>query len=244
MKTCVVCDKILAPRKRTFCSLPCKRAWERSLIEKLCSSCGNVYTIQRNGDRRPQHTLCKSCSSRERLRKAGLIGLSGPDSPTWKGGHTSWQSGKLGRDKDGLSWKLQRKLALERDQYTCQHCGAKGGRRNPDVHHIRPYRVSFSHALDNLICLCQSCHKEAEAQLIEVWGGHKLCPPIKTRRLACALCGSKRRKLYNGICHACFLNCAVDRARDLLVQGLSHSEVARQVGVNRTALYRHLNHFQ
>ena len=48
----------------------------------------------------------------------------------------------------------------ERDDYTCQCCGKKGGRLN--VHHVNSYNWDKKHRTDanNGITLCKDCHKE------------------------------------------------------------------------------------
>ena len=52
-----------------------------------------------------------------------------------------------------MSWRVNRELALLRDNYTCQECG---GKDNLEVHHIK-YRAS-GHKLENLVTLCYHCH--------------------------------------------------------------------------------------
>jgi hypothetical protein len=47
--------------------------------------------------------------------------------------------------------------------------------------------VSQSHALDNLICLCQKCHLTEEAKVQDQWGGHT--PQLPTRYPPCRSCG-------------------------------------------------------
>ena len=46
--------------------------------------------------------------------------------------------------------------ALDRDNYTCQHCGAKNIRL--EVHHIKYRSRGGSDDLENLITLCEKCH--------------------------------------------------------------------------------------
>jgi DEAD/DEAH box helicase domain-containing protein len=57
-----------------------------------------------------------------------------------------------------------RKAALERDGHRCQVCGAG---EPLDVHHKQPLRSFRSYAegntLENLISLCPTCHRRAEA---------------------------------------------------------------------------------
>ena len=151
----------------------------------ICPCCKKVRVVW-DGGRRSQ--TCRSCASDR---------MSGPNSGTWKGGHKHWSPGRYGKDKDGLSWKVQRRLAWERDKFTCQHCHKKKN-RNPDVHHIKPWMNSQSHALDNLICLCQSCHLKEEAKVQEVWGGAlvETGPNVKKPSATpplCAVCGGRTR---------------------------------------------------
>lgn len=93
-----------------------------------------------------------------------------------------WQEGILARPNEyGPNWRQQRRKALERDGYRCCTCGANGSSAPGEekgvtlhVHHIRPFRdynyvpgenKNFFQAnqLDNLVALCPSCHRRAEA---------------------------------------------------------------------------------
>lgn len=61
-------------------------------------------------------------------------------------------------------WDARRRATYQRDDYTCQNCGATGGRQargNGAVlhaHHIVPRSRGGSNALSNLQTLCESCH--------------------------------------------------------------------------------------
>lgn len=66
----------------------------------------------------------------------------------------------------GPNWNALRQIVRQRDQFTCQMCGAPEVDRAHHVHHKIPLR-SFSaleqaNALDNLITLCPACHRKAE----------------------------------------------------------------------------------
>jgi DEAD/DEAH box helicase domain-containing protein len=67
----------------------------------------------------------------------------------------------------GPNWDKQRNLARARDGYRCQICGTPEQGRSHDVHHKTPFRqfASYQQAnqLTNLITLCRSCHRRAEA---------------------------------------------------------------------------------
>lgn len=57
----------------------------------------------------------------------------------------------------GPDWHIQRTSCLQRDDYTCQECGA---RDDLEVHHWDPYRFCFDNSLENLVTLCAPCHRE------------------------------------------------------------------------------------
>lgn len=72
----------------------------------------------------------------------------------------------------GPTWQKQRKLALERDDHTCQLCRASGTLLH--VHHIKPFREfgyirgenrrdEVANRVENLITVCPSCHQRAES---------------------------------------------------------------------------------
>ena len=76
--------------------------------------------------------------------------------------------GKYPENKGG-SWEKNRREALERANYACENpsCdeNVESLGRNPDVHHIVPYKFKEKYDvndLSNLIVLCRSCHIEAE----------------------------------------------------------------------------------
>ncbi len=66
----------------------------------------------------------------------------------------------------GPNWVVQRIRARERDNFTCQLCGAPEMGRSHHVHHKTPFRQFTSYLianqLDNLITLCPTCHRRAE----------------------------------------------------------------------------------
>ena len=95
---------------------------------------------------------------------------SGEDSWNWKGGNRNYR---------GPHWHTQRKMALERDGYSCQSCGMHDKEHNQKydyglhVHHIIS-RDQFleddpdQNDLSNLVTLCHQCH--------EIYEGTNLSP--------------------------------------------------------------------
>ncbi len=75
----------------------------------------------------------------------------------------------------GPNWVEQRDKARQRDGFRCQHCGApERPSRQHDVHHLQPFRefgyipgqntrYLEANRLENLITVCPSCHRQAEA---------------------------------------------------------------------------------
>lgn len=105
-----------------------------------------------------------------------------------------WEAGILLKPNNyGPNWQQQRQKVLERDDFRCRTCGA-GGSTLLHVHHIRPFRAygyipgenenyRLANEPDNLVTLCPSCHRRAEAgqQTRSALGGlayvlHNLAP--------------------------------------------------------------------
>lgn len=82
--------------------------------------------------------------------------------------HPNWRGGTSEICWRGTGWSRARKAARNRDNNTCRICGKTAQRqgRSMDVHHRISY-FSFdsaeqANALDNLVCLCRSCHRRVE----------------------------------------------------------------------------------
>lgn len=58
-------------------------------------------------------------------------------------------------------WDSRRRQVYERDDYTCQNCGASSHQDESitlHAHHIVPKSKGGSHSLSNLVSLCDDCH--------------------------------------------------------------------------------------
>jgi hypothetical protein len=115
--------------------------------------------------------------------------MSGENSPTWKGGYEDYR---------GPNWKRQRKLALERDGFCCQKCGAI---EPLQVHHIRPYQTFDNYLeaneLNNLVTLCKTCHTLADWEYRYAHPEELRFVPEFERIHVCVECG----KEYNAGLH-------------------------------------------
>lgn len=80
--------------------------------------------------------------------------------------NNKWNAGEIDYGPD---WEKIRSRIRSRDQYRCQHCGVVESTRQHHVHHKKPFRT-FSSAImanvpENLVTLCSSCHRKAEASV-------------------------------------------------------------------------------
>ena len=64
------------------------------------------------------------------------------------------------RNRNSPDYREWRKAVFERDDYTCQYCGERGGRLN--AHHIKSWRnyEDLRYEVENGITLCEECHKK------------------------------------------------------------------------------------
>lgn len=76
------------------------------------------------------------------------------------GGFKGAQSDELKLIRCSAKMREWRKLVFERDDYTCQICGKKGG--NLNAHHIKPFSIfpELRFDVSNGITLCKKCHIE------------------------------------------------------------------------------------
>lgn len=116
-----------------------------------CSICGGEYALSAGPQRR-----CPSCQDSHTHQKAGK-------SREWmlRNGLTP------GRYERSTEQRKSKNLALERDNYKCRKCGA-GEDGILHVHHIDGAgkgtpKSERNDSLENLITLCNFCHRELHA---------------------------------------------------------------------------------
>ena len=76
----------------------------------------------------------------------------------WKGGISPESNLRIGK----AVWKKLAKQIRERDNYTCLYCKTSPAN---DVHHMLPVRLDGSDNEDNLLTLCDRCHKFIEQKI-------------------------------------------------------------------------------
>lgn len=101
--------------------------------------------------------------SPERKAKTDPLRPRGETHYNWQGGITPINR-RLRHSKEYREW---RKTVFERDNYTCQMCGIRGGELHPD--HIKPFAYFPELRFDvaNGRTLCAPCHRQTDT-----WGAN------------------------------------------------------------------------
>lgn len=131
-------------------------SWKES-IQFKCELCGNLFKLKpwqvKSRQRNSNSEVPRFCS-RTCFLTSGVF--KGEKSVNYVGGKNTCR---------GRKWLEARQKAVDRDNGTCQNCHKFIGNGIP-VHHIKPFREfeteEEANVLDNLICMCQSCHMKHE----------------------------------------------------------------------------------
>ena len=164
MYTCKHCgrdflplDQSLAHQRRNpvqYCSRECGRHWRLSQVTVHCRQCGKALR------RRVSH----AAKSQERGPFCGF-----PCYGQWQRLHMRGEANPNFRQKSPRraagQWTRARLAAIDRDGRRCAWCGQTEKRLV--VHHIRPWHPDDvdPRALDNLVTICDSCHRRRHAEL-------------------------------------------------------------------------------
>lgn len=171
--------------------------YQKYLTKRVCERCGNsfdayIYNVRRGWGRFCSNSCSKkgnsnrvgkvlSTESRFRISQSlkkryelgelvsplvslGIVGRRGEKSPNWRGGKTL--IGQMIRRS--LTYKEWRMSILQRDDFTCQECGTRGGKLHVD--HIKSFADYPELRFDktNARTLCIPCHRNTVT-----WGAHK-----------------------------------------------------------------------
>jgi len=140
-----------------------KKAW----IKKFCVFCGVGFEVKPSLDR--VKFCSRSCAARSRpspfkgrktspearaKQRAAKLGIRGSAHWNWRGGTSSERKTAMRRDE----YRQWRTAVFERDNYTCQSCGARGCELHAD--HIQQWSSHPELRFDvcNGRTLCVPCH--------------------------------------------------------------------------------------
>lgn len=107
---------------------------------------------------------CPDCSLEETSKR-----MRGDGNHFWKGG-INGENDTLRHRREYKNWRT---LVYERDDYTCQCCGSRGGRLN--AHHINQFSdyPELRYDISNGITLCVNCHDSTECgSFHNIYGTH------------------------------------------------------------------------
>lgn len=122
-------------------------------VERKCAVCGVIEMVP------PSHSkLYKTCGSESCKQEHRRIRFAKEKNPRWLGGVKKERTAAMGR-LEYINW---RKAVFDRDNYACQHCGAKASGLNLNAHHIKPWKLfpELRYAIGNGLTLCVSCHRK------------------------------------------------------------------------------------
>lgn len=142
-------------RANNYCSRRCSADALMTARIKTCSICSKEYRVYISQEYYRGES--KYCSHKCRGVQQSINQL-GANNPGWRGG-ISTEHHRIRQSKKFKDWRV---AVFERDNYTCQHCGVRGGYLEPD--HIKPfaYFPELRFELSNGRTLCKPCHKETD----------------------------------------------------------------------------------
>jgi 5-methylcytosine-specific restriction endonuclease McrA len=139
----------------------------RACSKQVCESCGSDFWADRK-----RKYCSKDChiQSQKGSEPAGLASNRGIKPRTYHLRNRTKHGNAFDRE-----WRVR---VFDRDNYTCQICGAVGGRLQAD--HIRSYAAypELRHDLSNGRTLCVRCHKATPNY------GYKAVKEIAARRMS------------------------------------------------------------
>lgn len=186
--TCEVCGTTVETtpseaESRTYCSQDCMAEaqsemysgegnpmWNGGLEEITCEWCGEAAEFV-PAEAEVRRFCSDDCYKKWLSEEMKGEKWMGEDNPSWAGGQERHRY-------YGPNWEEQREKALDRDGHECLICGSTD---DLHVHHKTPIRqfdretdrwYKLANALDNLVTLCNSCHKTVHTNVAEYFGDY------------------------------------------------------------------------
>lgn len=205
---------------RKYCSYECRNKSQENHTILTCIICGKEYRTYNSHIKWRGSKYCSKICMR-----IGASLRTGDKSPSWKGG-ISFLKNKV---RKTIEWKEWRNLVYERDNYTCQICGARSNKGISIIlhpHHIKSYSkypdIRFD--VNNGITLCSACHYKLHGNLNL---GRKIENIRYSQKLEreCLFCSIKffaktRKHIY------CSHNCEMKYKRRIANYGTSYKELS------------------
>jgi 5-methylcytosine-specific restriction endonuclease McrA len=193
--------------RATSTGIPCPEAKKRKISQALKGRTLSEGHIKKIRESMTPEVRKKISDARQKQ-----VMPSGEGHPNWKGGHSKERQARYKTPE----YRQFVNTVLERDNYTCQWCGAKNGLGETivlQVHHIIHYweRLDLAYDVENGITLCKPCHQKAHkgmkppdipsykgkprkctkcgAEYTTKEGGWKYCPKCRVLH-CCPSCGS------------------------------------------------------
>jgi hypothetical protein len=132
-------------RDEAFCSRECYNNRETTAVTFECPVCGETGERKRSEYERWDVSVCSNECRAEWLSES----QRGDENPNYV----------HGGDRERFT-EYERTQIFERDDYTCQDCGERGG--TLAAHHVEyvSENPDRAHDIDNGVTLCDDCHAE------------------------------------------------------------------------------------
>ena len=131
-----------------------------------CPTGKHVDYLQKISNAVTYEFRCPKCSLEETSER-----MKGSGSKFWKGG-INGENDTLRHRREYRYWRT---LVYQRDDYTCQCCGVRGGKLN--AHHINPFAdyPELRYDVNNGITLCVNCHDSTiDGSFHNIYGTHNI----------------------------------------------------------------------
>lgn len=166
-KNCEYCGVFYKGEGRSFCSALCRnraRANDKEWREKISIASKRLWQSKEGRAKmmRRKPSRLGAILSEETKRKIRIshIGKNlGSENPNWKGDKA--KTPIMERIRFGAEYKEWRTAVFERDDYTCQFCGKRGG-IYIEADHIKPFSQypELRFEISNGRTLCKPCHRK------------------------------------------------------------------------------------
>ncbi len=131
-----------------------------------CLQCGNSFWRKPYAIKKGNNKFCsKECYFKWQRGKPKIVmnpaDKCGSNNPNWRGGIRG-ENQEIRASDEFKAWRIE---IFERDDYTCQECGARNGNGSKIIlhaHHVKPFAKfpELRFDLNNGQTLCKDCHHE------------------------------------------------------------------------------------